>query len=374
MRKQLIYLDNAATTFPKPPAVIRSVSNALKYAAGNPGRGTHQLANVASEIIYDARETAAEIFGANASNVVFTLIATHALNFAIKGLATAGCHILYDNYVHNAVYRPLMALADRGYSIEMYNASGTAEETLHDIKSRIKKNTTVLIATHQSNICSKILPVFQIGKLCSMYGISFIVDASQSAGHLPIDVEEMNITALCMPGHKGLFGPMGTGMLISRIGTEYKTIIEGGTGSNSLEYNMPSELPERLEAGTPGAVSIAGLLAGMRYVREYGIDSVHEYECKLSEHFNSIIVNNDNIELCGDSGGSVVSFNVKNKTPAEIGSYLSSKGICTRTGYHCAPIAHKTIGTYTNGSVRISFSPMNRMKDVEILGKVLSEL
>ncbi len=374
MRKQLIYLDNAATTWPKPPSVIRSVSDALRDKSGNPGRGSHKLSNAAAEVIYEARETAGDIFGADGANVVFTLNATQALNFAIKGLASSGCHILYDNYAHNAVYRPLVSLSKSGCEIEMYDASGSTEDILRDIHSRIKSNTSIIIATHQSNICSKVLPIAQIGRLCSKYGISFIVDASQSAGHLPINLERMNITSLCMPGHKGLFGPMGTGLLISRSGCEYKTIIEGGTGINSLDPDMPSDMPERFEAGTQAVASIAGLLSGMKYVRDYGIGAIHEYECMLAYHFRNSAAGMKELELHGDSTGNVISFTVKNRTPAEIGAYLASKGICTRTGYHCAPIAHKTVGTIADGTVRISFSPMNRIRDVDILMKVLGDL
>lgn len=372
---KLIYFDNAATTWPKPPSVIRSVDDALKRKSGNPGRGAHRLSRAASEVLFDCREAAAEMFSAEPENVMFTMNATQSLNFAIKGLAFKGCHILYDNYSHNAVYRPIMSLVNSGFcTADMYDASGNTENTIRSISSKITPETAIIVATHQSNICSKILPIKEIGKLCSELAVHFIVDASQSAGHIPINLDEMHITALCIPGHKGLFGPMGTGILISREGVEYATLVEGGSGINSLDVGMPGEFPERFEAGTLPIASIAGLLEGIKYVKEYGIEEIHEYECMLAGYFLEKIENMHGIEIYGDSSGGVISFAHRDKSPAEVGAYLSSKGICTRTGYHCAPIAHKTIGTFENGSVRISFSPMNKVSEIDFLVKILTEL
>lgn len=372
---KLIYLDNAATTWPKPPSVIRGIDDALRNKSGNPGRGAHRLSRAASEVLYDCREAAAEMFSADPENVMFTMNATQSLNFAIKGLAFKGCHILYDNYSHNALYRPIMALVNSGFcTADMYDASGDGESTIKDISRKITPETTIITATHQSNICSKILPIKEIGKLCAELGIHFVVDASQSAGHIPIKLDKMNITALCMPGHKGLFGPMGTGLLISRGGIEYGTLIEGGAGINSLDVGMPSEFPERFEAGTLPVALIAGLSEGIKFVREYGIEEIHEYECMLGGYFLDRIEYMHDIETYGDTSGGVISFTHRGRTPAEAGAYLSSKGICTRTGYHCAPIAHKTLGSFENGSVRISFSPMNKVRDIDILVKTLAEL
>jgi len=371
----IIYFDNAATSWPKPPQVIRGVTNALKNKSGNPGRGSHKLSRAASELLYDCRVALGELFGAEAENVVFTSNATQALNYSIKGLVRQGCNILFDNYVHNAVFRPITDLVNKGLcTADMYDASGSTEETLRNINKLIKKETTIIVATHQSNICSKILPIYEMGKLCRREGIYFIVDASQSAGHIPIDVHKMNITSLCMPGHKGLLGPMGTGVLISGYGIKYNTIIEGGSGIHSLDSDMPDMLPERLEAGTLAVPSIAGLYEGIKYLNDYGLYSVHENEYMLSSYFISKIKKFSDFILYGEFDGNVISFNKKGYTPAEVGSFLASKGICVRTGYHCAPVAHKTIGSIENGTVRISFSHLNIPREVDFLVNTLSEL
>ncbi|MBE6617770.1 MAG: aminotransferase class V-fold PLP-dependent enzyme [Ruminococcaceae bacterium] len=371
----LIYLDNAATTFPKPKCVSDAVRDAILYTGGNPGRGSHKLSGKAAELVYDTRETAAGMFGAKAENVVFTMNATQALNFAIKGQATDGCHILLDNFSHNAVYRPVIALhRERKCTYDIYDALGTTEETLNNIRRKLCPETQIIIATHQSNICSKILPIREIGELCKRCGKIFIVDASQSAGHVSIDLERDNITSLCLPGHKGLFGPMGVGMLISGANAKYNPIIEGGAGISSLDSGMPDVLPERLEAGTLPLAAIAGLNAGMKWVLEIGQDRIHAYEKMLSDIVSRESRRVNGIKIYGKAGGPVVSFNILGHSPAKIGEYLSSRGICVRTGYHCAPLAHKTVGSFESGSVRIGLSYMNRPSDIYTLFESLREL
>ncbi len=368
----MIYLDNAATTFPKPEPVIRAVAEAMRKRGGNPGRGSHKLSTAASELVFDCRSAAADMFGANPENVVFTVNATHALNYAIKGLAEPGCHILIDNYAHNAAYRPVMALTNAGIAeSDIYDASGEENEVLQNIESHLRPNTKIIIATHQSNICSRILPIEAIGKFCAEHHIHFIVDAAQSAGHLPIDVRRMNITSLCMPGHKGLFGPMGVGLLISGDDVRYHTIIEGGAGINSLDVAMPDELPERLEAGTIPLPAIAGLLAGINFVNRVGLEEIHVHECTLSAALIEMIGNSSGVTLYGDTNSSVIGFNLDGHSPAEAGEYLASHGICVRTGYHCAPLAHRTIGSFENGHIRAGFSYMNRMSDVNALARAI---
>ncbi len=374
-RKRLVYLDNAATTCPKPEAVIRAVTDALRNTGGNPGRGSHRLSTAAAELVYDCRTAAAEMFGAAPENVVFTENATHALNCAVKGLAEPGCHILLDNYAHNAVYRPVTALAESGMAeFDVYDASGEDNEILENIRRKLRPESRIVIATHQSNICSHVLPVEKIGKLCAEYGLYFIVDASQSAGHLPIDLAQMHITALCLPGHKGLFGPMGVGLLLSAPDVRFRTILEGGAGINSLDTVMPEELPERLEAGTLPLPAIAGLLAGIRYVRRIGTEEIHLHECTLASELTRRLNALPGVTVYGESIGPVVSFTLDGISPAEIGAHLASRGICVRTGYHCAPLAHRTVGSMENGSVRAGFSWFNRMADVHALADALEDL
>ena len=371
----LIYLDNAATTYPKPKCVVDAVRDAMLYKAGNPGRASHKLSRKAAELIYDTREIAAGMFGASSQNIVFTMNATHALNFAIKGLAKNGSHILIDNYSHNAVYRPVISLAKESCcKFDVYDASGNTESIVDDIKRKLRPDTSIIIATHQSNICSKTLPIYDIGKLCRERNICFIVDASQSAGHTSIDLVRDNISALCLPGHKGLFGPMGVGMLISADGIKYKTMIEGGAGILSLDSGMPEDLPERLEAGTLPLSSIAGLNAGMKWVLGIGIEKIRDYERMLSEIISRESARINGMKIYGEPGGSVVSFNIIGRSPAEIGEHLSSRGICVRTGYHCAPLAHKTVGSFEKGSVRIGLSYMNKPSDIHALFDGLREL
>lgn len=372
--RRTVYFDNAATSYPKPAAVVRAVTDAMR-TAGNPGRGSHRLAETAAELVYDCRADAAEMFGAEPERVVFTAGATHALNAAVKGLAEPGCHILIDNYAHNAALRPVAALASAGFAeYDVYDADGDEERVLANIVQKLRPTTRLLIATHQSNICSHILPIGSIGRLCREYGIHLIVDAAQSAGHLPVDLHSMNITALCVPGHKGLFGPMGVGMLISAPDVTYKTILEGGAGIHSLDAAMPEELPERLEAGTLPLPAIAGLLAGIRYVRQTGLQEICLHECTLTTVLTDCLREISGVTLYGESVGSVVGFNVAGYSPAEVGAHLASRGICVRTGYHCAPLAHRTVGSFENGSVRVSVSHLNRMTEIDRLVNAVRDL
>ena len=361
-----VYFDNAATTFPKPQEVMQAVDDALRNC-GNPGRGSHKLSLKASELVYNCREAAAEMFSANAENVSFTMNATQSLNFAIKGLVNKGDHVLIDNFAHNASYRPLMAMCSAGYcSADVYDGLN-----VESIYSKLKDNTAIIIATHQSNISSDTINIEKIGQICRENGIKFIVDASQSAGHIPIDVQKMNITALCMPGHKGLFSPMGVGLLISAPDTHYKTLIEGGAGINSLDQAMPDELPERLEAGTVPLAAIAGLNAGIKFVNKIGIRRIHEHECEITDYIYRQMTKNMGFDFYGSCDGPVLSFNVKGKLPSKIGECLSKNGVCIRTGYHCAPLAHKTLGSIENGSVRVSVSYLNKKSEAEIFVREL---
>lgn len=360
-----IYFDNGATTWQKPRSVILAVERAMRSCA-NPGRGSHKPARAAAECVYDARSAVAEMFDGDLERVAFSLNATSALNYAIKGLAYDGCHILIDNLCHNAVRRPVIALSEkRGCTFDFYDATQCDEMILSDIERRIGPNTGVIVATHQCNISSNVLPIEKIGALCRKHGIHFIVDASQSAGHIPIDVRAMNISALCMPGHKGLYGPMGVGVLIAGEGVEFDTLVEGGAGIASLDRGMPEDLPDRLEAGTLPVPAIAGLAAGVRFVQGTGIDAIHRHECALADALTSGLRDIRGARLYGDTHGSNVSFTLEGHIPTDVGEYLSNHGIYVRCGYHCAPVAHKTLGSFDRGSVRVSFSYMNKMSEVD---------
>ncbi len=269
----------------------------------------------------------------------------------------------------------MIALSEkRGCTFDFYDATLSEAELIADIECRITDNTTIIVATHQCNISSNVLPIERLGAICKKHGIYFIVDASQSAGHIPIDVRQMNISALCMPGHKGLYGPMGVGVLIAGEGVELDTIIEGGAGIASLESGMPEDLPDRLEAGTLPVPAIAGLLSGARFVRDTGADVIHRHECALSDRLTRGLYEMRGVRIYGDSHGSNVSFTLDGHTPDEVGEYLAGHGICVRCGYHCAPVAHKTLGSYDRGSVRVSFSYLNKMSEVERFLDVIHSL
>lgn len=359
-----VYFDNSATTFTKPREVGEAVKNAVESCA-NPSRGSHILSKKADEILYDVRESTAGLFDAEAENVVFTQSTTYALNFAIKGLVERGDHVLIDSFAHNASYRPLAALADDGFcTYTVYNAL----DPLDDIAAKLRKNTTTIIATHHSNITSDTLPIGEMGRICEKYGLTFIVDAAQSAGHSEISVKNNGINALCVPGHKGLYGPMGVGALVVNPRTSGRikcaTLIEGGAGINSADIKMPEEYPERLEAGTLPLPAICGLGRGIEFVKKTGVMKIAERMSQLSSAAKEGLEDIGGIRVIGKSDAGVVSFIPGEASPAECSRYLSENGICTRSGYHCAPLAHRTFGTEQNGTVRISFSFFNTENEI----------
>ncbi len=364
-----VYFDNAATSYPKPPEVIRAVEKSFRLV-GNPGRSSHKLAQRSSEIIYDCRKSVADLFSANANNVVFTMNATQSLNYAIKGLIKSGEHVLIDCFAHNASYRPLMELVNRG----ICTADIFDSQNPNEFESMINSKTGTVILTHQSNISSDVAELSVISNICTSHGLRLIVDASQSAGHIPINMTDTKITVLCMPGHKGLFSPMGVGILIASDDATFSTIIEGGAGINSLDIGMPDSLPERLEAGTLPFSAIAGLSGGIDYINHIGVNAITKRVTSLSNYIYRQLSNIDNVVTYGDCSGSVISFNIIGISPSDLGNELADYGICTRTGYHCAPIAHKALGSYENGSVRLSFSYMNTKHEADIFLNSLEKI
>jgi len=277
----MIYLDHAATSYPKPLSVIRAQVLCMRDGGGNSGRGSHALAMTAAKKIFECREVAARFFGADSpEQVVFTPNTTAALNIAIKGLLHKGDHVLLSDMEHNSVFRPIYKMARKGrISYDVFptfpqKQNCTAQDICREICKRIRPNTKALVCAHASNICSRVLPLDAIGEICAQRGILLIVDAAQSAGHIPINMKESGIDALCVPGHKGLWGPQGTGMLLLRRGLVADTLMEGGSGVDSLEGDMPQSSPERYEAGTLSAPLIAGLCEGIRCVERVGIEAI----------------------------------------------------------------------------------------------------
>ena len=369
----MIYLDNAATTWPKPRLVYDAVKKALKRPFGNPGRGSHKAASHAAETVYELREAAAEMFGGVPENVVLTSSATMGLNYAVKGAVKRDCKLLISDIEHNSVRRPALALQQSGIcKVGVYGShDGSPGLIIEDLYGKIEPGRTVIVANHLSNICNLALPVAEIGKICRDTGCIFIVDASQSAGHIDIDVDRMRIDVLCMPGHKGLYGPMGTGLLIFSSAaanniSAFGTLVEGGSGTDSELSSMPGYLPERFEAGTLNAHGAAGLLAGIRWIMKTGIETIGRKEKTLWCALEKKLAESDRITVYKESEpGAILLFNIEGVHPSDVGRLLDEKGICVRTGFHCSPLAHKTLGTGEDGAVRISFSHFNSLSDVE---------
>ena len=371
----LVYLDHAATSWPKSREVLDAARDASVHAGGNPGRGAHPLSDAASGLLYSAREEAASFFGGIPERTVFTSGATCSLNIAIRGLVRPGDHILFDNLVHNAVLRPIRALEAAGLcTSDSYDASGSDGELMESLRAKAGPRTRLVIATHQSNICSRILPIREIGRFCRERGLLFVVDAAQSGGHLPISLPEDGIDALCLPGHKGLMGLPGVGLLLLSDRARCNPLLFGGAGIRSEDPGMPEELPERLEAGTLPLPAIASVAAGIRLIRETGLDAIRRHEEKLSALFAEGIGRMGRYRIAGESRGGVVSILHETVSPAAIGTCLAERGICVRTGYHCAPLAHRTLGTEKQGTVRVSFGLSNTAQDIERILNVLNEI
>ncbi|MBR6807032.1 MAG: aminotransferase class V-fold PLP-dependent enzyme [Clostridia bacterium] len=368
----MIYLDNGATSFPKPHSVYSEMMKAMKTCGGNPGRGSNTLARRASDTIYKLRECAAEMFGAESENVILTYNATHALNLAIKGLARDGCHILMSDIEHNSVRRPVASLCrQRGCTYDVYpSCGGDAGKIIENLQKLVKDNTKLLVMCHTSNIANLTLPAYEIGKFCRKRGIAYVIDASQSAGHIPVDLKHFGADAVCIPGHKGLYGPAGTGLLIIRDGQMIEGLMEGGSGVNSIEDTMPDFYPDRLEAGTLSAPLAAGLCRGISWVRCVGIQNIHAHECELSGLLLDYLCDMDGIRVYNGGAGqltSTVLFNVSAIPSVRVGELLDNSGICVRCGLHCSPLAHKTLKTGDGGAVRVSFGAFNTVDHVRRL-------
>lgn len=368
----MIYLDNAATTWPKPNQVVEAVASSMKYYGANPGRSGHKMAIRTSEKIYECRELISDFFGLNnAGNVIFTQNATHALNIVINGILKSGDHAICSVMDHNSVLRPLFAKRDE---VEVSYAKANSEGLVDvsDFKRLIKSNTRLIVMTHVSNVCGTIMPIEEVAKMCHDNGILFLLDASQSAGIINIDMQKMNIDFLAAPGHKALYGPMGTGVLCINCEQQLTPLMTGGTGSYSKELSQPLELPDRLESGTLNLPGICGLAEGVRYVNRIGINNIYEHEMKLTSYILNGLANIKDINIIGkntvDGRTGVVAFTHNNKDCVEIAEYLSSSySIATRSLYHCAYLAHEALGTSDGGAVRVSTGVFNTLSEIKML-------
>ncbi len=365
----MIYLDNAATTLIKPPRVKRAVLEMFDKC-GNSGRSAYESSMTASDVIYTARERAAKLFGVEEpEEIIFTSNATQALNMAIKGIAKKGSCII-SGYEHNSVVRPINSLKEKG--IECTVAKSKLfdwNDCIRAFRAGFKSNTEFAVCTHVSNVFGYILPIEEIDELCYKKGIPLIIDASQSAGTLPVDMSKLKaVVCVCAPGHKGLYGPQGTGILVCRKGIKLNTILEGGTGSLSESFTQPEFMPDRFESGTMNAPGIAGLAEGISYVLEKGEESIFVHEKDLIDYLVSELSKMQNIRIFSSvrrkKQGGVISF-ISNKFDCEkIGKLLSIEKIAVRSGFHCAPLAHYTAGT-NKGTVRVSVSDFTTADEVE---------
>ncbi len=365
------YLDNAATTFPKPPSVVTAVNNCLKFYSANPGRSGHLLSLRAAESLYKSRKKAAEFFGCkNVENVIFTLNCTTAINFVLKGILNPGDHVICSSFEHNAVVRPMNELVKKGVSYDIAHVfMGDPVATRNSFEALIKDNTKLIVCTHASNVSGAVMPIKEISELCKEYGILFMVDAAQSAGVLPIDVTNMGIDYLCVASHKGLYAPMGTGILIATAPIE-RTIIEGGTGTMSLLDLQPDMLPDRFESGTINLSGIVGVSSGINFVKSKGISNIYSAEIKLVSMLYDGLRRNNNVILYTDYPKApdfvpVLSFNIRGQHSEDVARSLNDYGIAVRAGLHCAPLAHKTLGTINTGTVRVSPSVYTNVTDIE---------
>lgn len=378
----MIYLDNAATSFPKPPEVVAEITRCMTEYCGNPGRGSHKLAFAAAEKIYDCRVTLCDFFSADSpENVVFCQNATHALNIAILSLAREGAHFICSDSEHNSVRRPLEYLVrERGCSYSLFNSHVTdpnrsPQKICRSIASLIRPETVAVISTACPNICSAKMPLVEIGELCRQSGLHFIVDGAQGAGHFDINIKRSNISALAIPGHKGLFGPQGSGALILSNDFPARSLTYGGSGTASLDAEMPRELPERLEAGTLSTPAIAGLEAGVAVLKAYGINSIEAHENMLFHKTMRLLTEIRGVTVYAPhQAGSVISFNIDGIPSDRVANLLSDRDICVRGGFHCNPLAHKVLGSDRSGSVRASFSPFNTADNVIALADAVRDI
>jgi cysteine desulfurase / selenocysteine lyase len=376
-----VYLDNAATSWPKPPAVYEAVSEYMRNIGASPGRSGHRQAMAANRIVYAARNELATLLGVrDEENIIFTLNATDGMNMALKGLLQHGDHVITSALEHNAVMRPLMGMVERqGVNLTIIPYDPVLGMDPEALRGAINNRTRCIVMTHASNVSGQVLPVAEVGLIAAEYGLVLIVDGAQTAGTLPVDLQSMGAHFYVFTGHKGLLGPQGTGGLYVESGHTLLPWREGGTGSRSASDRQPDFLPDALEAGTPNTPGIAGLLAGVSFIREKTPEQIHRHELALRQKLVAAIADIPGMKLCvphscADLVG-VLSFSITGKDVGVFGDDLDRRfGIACRTGLHCAPHAHRSLGTYPEGTVRFSFGVFNTEAEVEYVAKAVREL
>ncbi len=375
----MIYLDNAATTMRKPQEVIDAVVQAMS-SMGNAGRGVNDASLSASRIIYDTRERICRLFGGtNPRQAVFTCNSTESLNIALRGLLKPGDHVITTMLEHNSVLRPLYDLETKGIELTIIPCREKGTFSIEDIKEAITPKTKMIVSTNGSNLTGNYVELKPIGELAREKGILFVVDASQTAGVFPIDVEDMKIDVLCFTGHKGLLGPQGTGGMYVREGLKINPLKAGGTGVQTYSKIQPEQMPTALEAGTLNGHGIAGLHAALKYLEEYGIDKIRAKEQELMWQFYKGVKDIESVTIYGDFSSknrcAIVTLNIGDYDSSEVSdALLTEYNISTRSGGHCAPLMHEALGTVEQGAVRFSFSHYNTEEEVDIAIKAVQEL
>jgi len=370
----MIYFDNAATSWPKPPGVAEMMVHFLNEVGANPGRSGHHLSVEAGRVVYNAREAVARLFNApDPLRVVFGHNATEALNLALCGYLRPGDHVITSAMEHNSVMRPLRALERQGVELTVVPCSPEGFLDPADVEKALRPNTVMIALNHASNVVGTLLPVAEVGRIARRHGLLLLVDAAQTAGACPIDVQTDGIDLLALTGHKSLYGPMGTGGLIvgERVDVaRLEPLKRGGTGSRSEREEQPNFLPDVFESGTPNAVGLAGLSAGVRWVLERGVETIRAHEVELTRRLIAGLQNIPGVTVYGGRDATrqtaTVSFDIAGMEPSEVGLRLDEEyGIMCRVGLHCAPAAHKTIGTFPVGTVRFGLGALNTLEEVD---------
>lgn len=377
----IIYLDHAATSWPKPPEVLEAMKQAMESAAANPGRGSHRMAVNASRVLYQTRRTLATLFKVNNPNdIALTGNTTEALNLAIKGYLAEGDHVIATMIEHNSVRRPLEYLKrTRGIQVDYISVDEYGQIDLKEVERSFNKRTKLVVCSHSSNLLGSILPVKEIGELAVRYGAVLLVDAAQSAGMLSIDVDDMNIGMLAFPGHKGLMGPQGTGGLYISPNLDLEPLMHGGTGSQSEAIEQPTVRPDRYEAGTPNTIGYAGLQAAVEKVLELKTDNIYCHEWELTQRMIEGLSSIRGIKILGPKLGQprtgIVSFVVEERDASELAFKLDREyGIAVRAGFHCTPLAHMAVGTENTGAVRASVGVWTSKEDVDLMVEAMAKI
>ena len=370
----MIYLDNAATSYPKPKEVGRAMLHFLEKVGASPGRSGHRLSIEAGRILYQTRERIAELFNVDDPlRIIFTLNVTEAINLALKGLLRPGDQVITSSMEHNSVMRPLRELEKKGVEIKIISCSPQGILDPVDIERAIKKNTKLIVLNHGSNVIGSILPISIVGEITRKHNILFLVDTAQTAGCYPLDIKKDNIDLLAFTGHKALFGPPGTGGLVIGERVDIKKLNPlkvGGTGSWSESEEQPDFLPDIYESGTPNTVGLSGLNEGVRFILKEGVDKIRQHELELTQKLIEGLKEIPGVIVYGEdqvkNRVAVISFNIKDQFPSEVGLRLDEEyDIMCRVGLHCSPAAHKTIGTFPTGTIRFSMSWFNTFEEVD---------